>query len=178
MAPAGHQTRLDQCMKTTRLLYWALIWCIIVLVACATDYHPTATPTFIPAMQEPTRYQPTSTPTFVPITPEPTRTPLSRATKITATDYGQTLELVVGDTFGLEKMPGDNSPTTIGDVRVLQKLPVASGADSGQERYKAIAPGMTALSSIVSVPCPHAPVGCEPPINFIYVTVSVRSPCE
>ncbi len=145
-------------MKRTGLLCFVLTVYLTILVACVSGFHPTATPTFAPR------------------TPEPTRTPLYRATVITSADYGQTLQLFVGDIFEIEKVSGDNLPTTIGDTQVLQFLPSASDATSRKERYKAIAPGTATLSSIVSVPCPNRPIGCQPPISFIYVTVDVRLP--
>lgn len=145
-------------MKPIQLLCYASTICSIILVACTSLSRPTATPN------------------LAPITPEPTRTPLWRATVITPADYGQTLEVFIGDIFEIEKVLGDNSPITIGDTRIMQHLPNTSDTDARKERYKAIAAGTTTLSSMVSFPCPHAPIGCQAPMNFIYVTVDVRSP--
>ena len=117
----------------------------------------------------------TATP-FVSIPPEPTRTPLQRTKEIISLDYGQTLELYIGDIFILDKLPEDNSPTIIGNESVLQRLPKSNGTNRNQERYEAMAAGTSVLCSIVSIPCHNAPVGCQPPTKFVYVTVIVSAP--
>ena len=144
--------------------FFASAICLAVLVSCA------------PASQlfPPVR---TATPNFSSRTPEPTRTPLKRATRITDADYGQTLQIFIGDTFVLEKPPSlSNLQIAIGDTRVLKLISIGSEINSEQAEFEAIAPGESTLSAYVNIPCPHAPVGCQPPMDYIFVTVKVNSP--
>jgi hypothetical protein len=90
---------------------------------------------------------------------------------ITFVDYGQDLDIMVGDIFTIEKALWDNKPITIGDTRILEHL--TNTIDSRKETYKAIAAGITTLSTEQSFPCPQVPSGYEAPRLFRYVTVRV-----
>ncbi len=112
----------------------------------------------------------TATPTFIPITPEPTATALFRAKRVLAQDYGQNLTLFIGDTFTLSRLAGDDGPLTIDNQHVLQPINNTSGSSV---ILKAIGIGETRVSSLLLIPCPNAPMGCEPPQDYTYLNVIV-----
>ncbi len=134
--------------------------------------------TVVPLLDTPTPVPPailnatprTSTPTFAPITPEPTETALYRVTEILSKDYGQHLTLFVGDTLLLLRLPGDHSPLIIDNIHVLQAL---GDEKASSVLLRAVGTGNTLVSSWITAPCPNSPVGCQPPMNFIYVDVTV-----
>ena len=159
--------------KTLRLHYLVLIFSLI-LVGCGSIVQ---TPTIesIPQLSSETpallsTSLRTATPTFVPFPPEPTATLLFRAKRIGSQDYGQHLTLFIGDTFILDRLVGDASPLTIDNQDVFQATTNPSGSSI---TVKAVGIGQARVSSIITFPCPDAPVGCEPPQDFTYVNVTV-----
>jgi hypothetical protein len=112
----------------------------------------------------------TVTPTFVPITPEPTATPLFRAKRILSQDYGQNLTLFIGDTFLLSRFASDDSPLTIDNQHALLAI---NNTSTASVMLKAVGIGKARVSSLIIVPCPTAPVGCQPPWDYTYVNVTV-----
>jgi hypothetical protein len=161
-------------MAKTFLLNYLILLFSFILASCGSKVQ---TPTMV-ALSPLTSVTPalmntslrTATPTFVPITPEPTATLLFRAKRILSQDYGQTLILFIGDTFMLSRFAGDDNPLTIDNQHVLQAI---KNTSASSVVLKAVGIGKARVSSLIVIPCPNAPMGCQPPWDFTYVNVTV-----
>ncbi len=161
----------------TRILRTNYLLLIASLVLNSCDVKP-RTFTVVPPPILPTPVTPgpfdaifrTATPTFAPITPEPTVTPLFRAAEIRSTDYGQHLIVFVGDTFLLFRLPSDHSPLILDNENVLM---ATSDKNASPVMLQAVGIGDTRVSSWITISCANSPVGCQPPLNYTYVSVTV-----
>jgi hypothetical protein len=152
--------------KTHRSILWfiSLLTILVINAASCQTINPLVTSTT-------TAFR-TATPTWwIAITPEPTATPLFRVSRIHGR-YGQNLVLYVGDTFILDNLEDSISPVTF-DQSVLQRISDPADDFTKPIELRAIKPGLTEISTIVVPPCPHAPVGCQPPDTVILVVVDV-----
>ena len=112
----------------------------------------------------------TATPTFANITSVATVTPLFRVGIITSKDYGQHLTLFIGDAFLLRRLVGDNGLLTIDNQHALRGV---SDQHAMSVTLQAVGIGNARVSSLIVLPCPNAPVGCQPPMDYTYVNVTV-----
>ena len=161
-------------MLGVRSLSLLSVMLLVVLAGCgnaaqAKTSPPPSTPT-ISTQGVTNNAGRTATPAFVPITPAPTLTPLFRVTEISFDDYGQHLTLFVGDIFILHRFAYDERPLTIDNPNVLQ---TTNDPGANVVTLKAIRIGKARISSLLIIPCPTAPRGCQPPWDYTYVSVNV-----
>jgi len=105
---------------------------------------------------------------------EVTPSPLTGPVTITVKDNQQTLNLRVGDSFTLDLGALFIWDVQIGDQQIIARVSDQHATDGAPQRYKAFAPGQTALRATGDPRCRRAQPACMAPSISFHLTIIVQ----